>query len=135
VRESLRLSTTRRDEVVDLTEQVAEVVAASVIGLGECLIYCPHTTAGIVINEGYDPDVTRDVLGLLNRLIPWHDADYRHAEGNTAAHLKAMLCGTSQRVLVEHGRLRLGRWQAIQFYEFDGPREREVVVSVTETPR
>jgi len=133
VRQTLSLATSQRDEVVDLTRQVAQIVAESGVTTGECLVYCPHTTAGIGLNEGWDPDVTRDVLGLLDRLIPWHHSDYRHAEGNTAAHLKAIVCGASQRVLVEGGRLLLGQWQAIQFYEFDGPRQRSVYVAVTET--
>lgn len=133
MRQTLSLDTSRRDEVVDLTQQVAEVVAASGVDEGECLVYCPHTTAGIVINEGWDPDVTRDVLGILDRLIPWNHPDYRHAEGNTASHLKAIVCGASQRVLVSDGKLLMGQWQAIQFYEFDGPRHRQVYVAVTET--
>lgn len=125
----LRLSTSRRDEVVDLTARVGEQVAASGVRDGLCLVYCPHTTAGIVINEGWDPDVARDVLTVLDRLVPW-TGGYRHAEGNTAAHLKAIACGASQTVPVADGRLALGRWQAIQFYEFDGPRQREVHVTV-----
>lgn len=133
VRQTLSLATTQRDEVVDITREVAGVVTASGVRTGECLVYCPHTTAGIVINEGWDPDVTRDVLRILDRVIPWRDADYRHAEGNTASHLKAIVCGASQRVLVEDGKLLLGQWQAVQFYEFDGPRRRQVYVAVTET--
>ncbi len=133
MRETLTLTTTRRDDVIDLTQRVAEVVARAGVSEGECLVYCPHTTAGLVINEGWDPDVTRDVLGLLDRLVPWHDPAYRHAEGNTAAHLKAIVCGASQRLLVAGGVLLLGQWQALQFYEFDGPRSRQVIVAVTET--
>ena len=83
-----------------------------------------------MINEGYDPDVTRDVLAVFDGLVPWH-GPYRHAEGNTAAHVKAIWCGASQTVRVADGALALGTWQAIQFYEFDGPRQRRVEITVT----
>ena len=132
--ETLSLRTRARDEVIDLTADVRRLVAGSGVGDGLCVVYCPHTTAGVVINEGYDPDVTQDALAVLDRLVPW-SGGYRHAEGNTAAHVKAMLCGGSQSIPIASGRLLLGRWQAVQFYEFDGPRSREVVVSVLETAR
>lgn len=130
----MSLQTARRDEVQDLTRDIERIVADSGVSEGVCLIYCPHTTAGIVINEGYDPDVAADVLTVLDRLVPWEGA-YRHAEGNTASHVKAILCGTSQTVVISGGRLQLGRWQAIQFYEFDGPRSRQVMVTVMEASR
>ncbi|MCC7492001.1 MAG: YjbQ family protein [Fimbriimonadaceae bacterium] len=128
----LTLRTHARDEVHDLTAELREVVAASGIRQGLCLVYCPHTTAAVVVNEGYDPAVTRDVTDVLNRLIPWQ-ASYRHAEGNTAAHLKAIFCGASQTLAIVDGRLVVGAWQAVQFYEFDGPRQREVQVTLVET--
>ncbi len=131
---TLTLHTGQRDEVVDLTSRVRHCVAESGVQAGLCLVYCPHTTAGVAINEGYDPDVTRDVLTVLERLVPWQGA-YRHAEGNTASHVKALLCGASETILIEGGKLQLGTWQAIQFYEFDGPRTREVVVAITESAR
>ncbi len=95
---------------------------------GAALIYCPHTTAAITINENYDPDVKRDLLYKLQREIPKED-DYHHAEGNSDSHLKASLIGTSEIVPVENGRIKLGRWQGLLFCEFDGPRQREVWVS------
>jgi secondary thiamine-phosphate synthase enzyme len=126
---TLSLTTQSRDQVIDLGEQVLRVVRESGVEDGLCVIYCPHTTAGLVINEGYDPDVTRDVLAVFDGLVPWH-GPYRHAEGNTAAHVKAIWCGSSQTVPIVGGRLLLGQWQAIQFYEFDGPRRRQVHVVI-----
>ncbi|NUQ00455.1 MAG: YjbQ family protein [Armatimonadetes bacterium] len=129
--ETLNLRTHQRDEVVDITDEVRRAVTRSGVKRGICLVYCPHTTAAVVVNEGYDPDVTRDVLMVLDRLVPWI-AGYRHAEGNTASHVKAILCGSSQPIPIENGQLVLGTWQAIQFYEFDGPRTREVRLFVQE---
>ncbi|MBW5447042.1 YjbQ family protein [Cohnella sp. CFH 77786] len=126
VRETLRSS--RRDEMVDITRQVAAIVAREGWTEGAVLVYCPHTTAGIAINENADPDVKRDVLMRLDEVFPWEHPKYRHAEGNTAAHLKAITTGTSQTVIVTGGKLLLGRWQGIYFCEFDGPREREYYV-------
>jgi secondary thiamine-phosphate synthase enzyme len=130
-RHALTLQTTAHEQVQDLTLQVRQLVRQSGVAAGLCLVYCPHTTAGLVINEGYDPDVASDVLALLDRLAPWH-GPYQHAEGNAAAHAKAILTGTSQTILVENGDLALGTWQALQFYEFDGPRTRTVVVTLME---
>jgi len=129
VRTTLSIATRARDEVVDLTAEVRRAVQASGVREGLCLVFCPHTTAGLTINEGYDPDVARDLLTVLDRLVPW-SGGYRHDEGNSAAHVKALLCGPSQTVAVADGDLALGTWQALQFCEFDGPRNRQVVVSV-----
>ncbi|MBI2299179.1 MAG: YjbQ family protein [Armatimonadetes bacterium] len=129
--EIVNFRTRSRDEVVDLTGHVRRAVESSRVREGICLIYCPHTTAGIAINEGCDPDVARDLLTVLDGLVP-QQGPYRHAEGNTAAHVKAVLCGASQAVAVADGRLQLGQWQSIQFLEFDGPRERRVLVAVME---
>ena len=107
------------------------MIAGSGVQEGVCQIYVPHTTAGVIINEGYDPDVARDIEATLDRLVP-RDAGYRHVEGNADSHIKAALVGTSQVVFVEAGRPVLGRWQAIFFCEFDGPREREVFIRVSE---
>lgn len=126
---TLAVRSTARDQVIDITREVRQAVGQSGVRQGLCLVYSPHTTAGIVINEGYDPDVARDVLEVLDRLVPW-SGGYHHQEGNAAAHLKAILCGSSQTVPVADGDLVLGRWQSIQFLEFDGPRSRHVIVAV-----
>ncbi len=126
------LSTSRRDEMVDITRQVAAAVARSGVAEGVVLVYCPHTTAGIAINENADPDVKRDVLMRLDEVYPWEHPKYRHAEGNTASHLKAITTGTSQSVIVTGGKLLLGRWQGIYFCEFDGPRQREYCIKLVE---
>jgi secondary thiamine-phosphate synthase enzyme len=127
-REQLR--TSRRDEMIDITRQVASIVSRAGADEGIALVYCPHTTAGIAINENADPDVKRDVLMRLDEVYPWEHPKYRHAEGNTAAHLKAITAGSSQSVIITGGRLLLGRWQGIYFCEFDGPRDREYFVKI-----
>ncbi|HYB62129.1 MAG TPA: secondary thiamine-phosphate synthase enzyme YjbQ [Methylomirabilota bacterium] len=126
----LSLRTSRRTELVNITAEVAGVIARSGIRDGVCHVYVPHTTAGVIINEGYDPDVARDIEATLDRLVP-RDAGYRHAEGNSDSHIKTALVGASQSVLVQSGRPLLGHWQAIFFCEFDGPREREVFIRVS----
>ncbi|MBB6633588.1 secondary thiamine-phosphate synthase enzyme YjbQ [Cohnella thailandensis] len=118
------LRTHRRDEMIDVTAQVARAVSQDGIEDGIAVVYCPHTTAGIAINENADPDVKHDVLLRLDEVYPWNHPGYRHAEGNTASHLKAITTGASQTIIVSGGRLVLGRWQGIYFCEFDGPRER-----------
>jgi len=130
---TLRIKTGRRTELKDITERVEAAVAESGIRRGICLVYVPHTTAGVTINEHADPDVARDVEGLLDRLAP-RDGAYRHAEGNSDSHMKAILTGSSQTVIVEDGRLVLGTWQGIFLCEFDGPRERRVLVKVVGDP-
>jgi secondary thiamine-phosphate synthase enzyme len=124
------LSTKERDGMVDVTSFVREAVAESGVREGYAIVYCPHTTAGMAINENADPDVVRDVLRRFNELYPWEHRLDRHAEGNTAAHLKAITTGTSQTVLISGGRLVLGTWQGIYFCEFDGPRRRKFHVKV-----
>lgn len=124
------LSTKERDGMVDVTSFVQEAVAESGVREGYAIVYCPHTTAGMAINENADPDVVRDVLRRFNELYPWEHRLDRHAEGNTAAHLKAITTGTSQTVLISGGRLVLGTWQGIYFCEFDGPRRRKFHVKV-----
>ena len=126
---TITVRTSRRTELINITAEVQEIVAESRCASGVCHIYVPHTTAGVIINEGYDPDVARDMEAALDRLIP-HTGDYRHAEGNSDSHIKTALVGTSQSVFIEHGRLALGRWQAIFFCEFDGPRHRDVRVKI-----
>jgi secondary thiamine-phosphate synthase enzyme len=116
-------------ELIDITQQVERVVSQSRVSSGICHVYVPHTTAGVLVNENADPDILSDFLTTLERLVPW-DNGYRHAEGNAAAHIKSTLVGTSQTVPVRDGRLALGRWQGIYFAEFDGPRERQLQVTV-----
>lgn len=125
-----QLWTTKRDEIVDITRQVSAAVKRSGVEEGMALVYCPHTTAGIAINENADPDVKRDVLMRLDEVYPWEHPKYLHAEGNSASHLKAITAGASQSVIVTGGRLLLGRWQGVYFCEFDGPREREYFVKI-----
>ena len=121
------LSTTRKTELLDITRKVEEAVAEAGLKDGVVLVYVPHTTAGITINEGADPSVAEDILAQLDRLVP-AKGPYRHLEGNSPAHIKAGLMGSSVLLAVEHGRLVLGRWQAVFFCEFDGPRTRKVQV-------
>ncbi|GGG23239.1 secondary thiamine-phosphate synthase enzyme YjbQ [Paenibacillus abyssi] len=127
------LRTSRRDEMIDITRQVSAIVSQSGITEGLAVIYCPHTTAGITIQENADPDVKLDVLMRLDEVYPWEHPKYRHSEGNTASHLKAMTTGTSQTVIIDRGRLLLGRWQGIYFCEFDGPRSREYHIKLLTT--
>jgi secondary thiamine-phosphate synthase enzyme len=127
--QSLHLRTKQRAELVNITGQVLEAVAQSGIERGLCLIHAPHTTAAITIQEGYDPDVVRDVLAYLEKQVP-ESGDYKHAEGNSDSHIKALLTGSGQTLAIEFGKLQLGRWQAIFFCEFDGPRERTVWLQI-----
>ena len=125
---TLSVSTRSRTELVPLVERIRREAASMLSGSGLLHAYVPHTTAGICVNEGYDPDVADDVARVLDHLVPWK-ADYRHAEGNSAAHVKSILVGASVTIPVREGRLLLGRWQEIFFCEFDGPRERSVTLS------
>ncbi len=127
--EVLTLKTSRRTELMNITAEVARLVAASGVTSGICYLYVPHTTAGVTINEGDDPDVARDIEAALDRIAP-RDTGYKHYEGNSDSHIKSSLVGVSQSVLIEDGRLVLGRWQAIFFCEFDGPRRREVHLKI-----
>jgi len=115
--------------MVDISQGVQRLVAESGIRSGICYVYVPHTTAGITINENSDPNVGRDLLKELNRIIPFDD-NYGHTEGNSAAHIKSTVVGMSKAIMVEDGRLTLGTWQAVFFCEFDGPRDRRVMVKV-----
>ncbi len=123
--------TTEREGFTDITRRVQEAVTKSGVRDGLCVVYCPHTTAGITINENADPDVVRDLLLALNRTFP-DRAEFRHVEGNSAAHLKAVAVGSSVTVIVRDGRLLLGTWQGVWFCEFDGPRRRSVQIKVLE---
>ena len=119
-----RISTAQRTEVLDITPRVRELVQNAGIAGGICVVYVPHTTAAGSINENADPDVKHDVLAKLERLVPDRESYYRHAEGNSYAHLKTILPGPSVTLIIDRGRLVLGRWQGIYFCEFDGPRSR-----------
>ncbi len=127
----LTVKTTRRTQLVDITSEVQQAVASAVSPKegGWCLLYVPHTTAAVTINESADPAVRADIADALDRLIPW-EAGYRHLEGNSAAHIKSTLVGASETVAIEKGRLVLGTWQGIFFCEFDGPRTRKIHVHV-----
>ncbi|NTW58427.1 MAG: YjbQ family protein [Nitrospirae bacterium] len=125
----LRVQTKSRTELVDITQGVQRLVTESGIRSGVCYVYVPHTTSGITVNENTDPNVGRDILKELNKVIPFDD-QYSHNEGNSAAHIKSTLVGVSKAVMVEEGRLALGTWQAIFYCEFDGPRDRRVFVKV-----
>ena len=127
--ERIRLRTRSDQCLEDVTQQVNEAVRASGVDEGVCHLFVPHTTAGLVINENDDPDVGRDLLEKLEALVP-SDAPYHHYEGNAHAHIKSSLIGQSAAAPVAAGRLALGRWQAVFFAEFDGPRERELLVTV-----
>jgi secondary thiamine-phosphate synthase enzyme len=125
----LRVETTKTTETIDITERVADKVKTAKLGDGICIVTVAHTTAAVFVNENADPDVQRDVLATLARLVP--DAgDYRHAEGNGPAHLKSVLVGNDVTVPIHDGELALGRWQGIYLAEFDGPRTRSVTVTV-----
>lgn len=125
----LEVSTASRSQLVDITGKVREVVRRSGIAGGVCLVYVPHTTAGITINENADPDVARDILEHLEKLVP-PGGGYRHREGNADSHIKASIMGFSQAIPVEGGDLSLGTWQGVFLCEFDGPRRRRVKVKV-----
>jgi secondary thiamine-phosphate synthase enzyme len=126
---SITLKTRSRADMEDITSLVQKEVSRSGVQDGACLVYVPHTTGGITINEGADPAVCRDMMAKLNDLVP-RDAGYRHTEGNADSHIKASLVGSSVSVIVENGRLLLGTWQKIFFCEFDGPRSRKVYVRI-----
>ncbi len=122
----------RRAEFVEITREVAKAVSSSGIKEGTALVYVPHTTAGITINENADPDVKSDIIKEMDKIVPWND-DYDHSEGNAAAHIKASLIGESVLIIISKGGLVLGTWQGIFFCEFDGPRKRKVFIKIQES--
>ena len=126
----IHLKTGKRDEMLDITSEVEKLLVQENVREGLVVIYSSHTTAGITINENADPDVQKDFLQRLDEIYPWNRAGDRHFEGNSAAHLKTSTVGASQTVIVQHGKLLLGRWQGIYFCEFDGPRERTCYVKI-----
>ncbi|MGH9727032.1 MAG: secondary thiamine-phosphate synthase enzyme YjbQ [Candidatus Acidiferrales bacterium] len=126
---TIEIKTERHTQLKKITTEVENVVAESGCKSGVCHVYVPHTTAGVIINEGDDPDVARDIETTLDRLVP-HAGNYRHAEGNADSHIRTALTATSVTVFIEDGELALGRWQGIFFCEFDGPRRREVRIKI-----
>ena len=126
------VSTGQRSQMVDITSLVRQAVRDAEVRRGRAVVYVPHTTAGVTINENADPDVVHDVLAQLDAMVPWSQPFYQHGEGNSAAHVKASMMGSSVTVLVDDGSLVLGRWQGIWFCEFDGPRRRQVIVAVSD---
>ncbi len=126
---TLSVTTKRRMEFVDITEDVENLVRKEGVKEGVCVIFCPHTTAGLTINENADPSVQKDIIDHLARIIPY-GAGYTHSEGNADSHIKASLVGSSLNVIIHKGTLILGRWQEIYFCEFDGPRHRKVYIKV-----
>lgn len=125
----LSLHTSRRTELKNISDEIEKIVRESGCASGVCHLYVPHTTAAVMINEGYDPDVARDMEVAFDRLVP-HKGDYRHAEGNSDSHIKTALVGSSETIWIEDGKMVLGRWQVIFFAEFDGPRRRELLVKI-----
>ena len=126
----LKIRTRQRCEFVDITRDVAKAVQKSGILNGILLIYCPHTSAGITINENADPSVISDITLKTSKIIEHSDPDYRHGEGNSDSHIKSSLFGASETVIIEKGKLVLGTWQGIFFTEFDGPRNREIFLKI-----
>ena len=127
----LSVKTRERTELIDITSDINRLVKKSGIEQGVCMVYVPHTTAAVTINESADPSVKSDILMVLNQIIPW-EAKYRHLEGNSPAHIKSTLVGASELIAIENRRLILDTWQGIFFCEFDGPRTRKVDVRIIE---
>lgn len=123
------IKTSKRSQMVDITGEIAGLVKQSAVSEGVCHVFVPHTTAGVTINENADPTVVTDMLAALDKLIP-QDKNYLHREGNSDSHIKATLVGSSQSIFINNGRLLLGTWQGVYFCEFDGPRQRKVLVKI-----
>ena len=130
VHEDFRVNTKSRNQMIDITSQVSSLVSKSGISDGDVIVFCPHTTAGITINENADPSVIHDILLTMEELMPHHRRGYRHSEGNSDAHCKSSLFGCSEQILIKDKSLNLGTWQAVFFCEFDGPRSRKVVLQI-----
>ena len=128
----ITLRTSKRSQFIDISREVQGIVSRSGVEEGICIIYVPHTTAGITINENADPTVRKDIINYLEKYVPWKEAYFEHIEGNSAAHIKSSLMGCNVTVIVKDGKLLLGQWQGIYFCEFDGPRNRRVIVKVVE---
>ncbi len=124
----LQISTSEKESIIDITSEVRDIIIQSKIKDGICVVYSPHTTAGITINENADPDVKHDILLSLNSIVK--ELDFRHSEGNSSAHMKTSLVGKSQTIILEDNQLQLGTWDGIYFCEFDGPRSRKIYVEI-----
>lgn len=127
--QTFSVKTGQRTEMLDITHQIQKAVTDSKVRNGICCIFVPHTTAAVTINENADPNVARDILMKLGKVIPFDD-NYRHTEGNSDAHIKTSLVGSSETIIVEDGKLVLGTWQSVFFCEFDGPRNRKFLVKI-----
>ena len=124
----IHLRSSQRIELIDITGKVNDALAPLKISEGLCNLFVTHTTAAVIVSENWDPDVCSDILRHLEKLVP-READYKHGEGNSQAHILSVMLGTSINVPVKDGKLRLGRWQGVMFAEFDGPRDRTVIVT------
>jgi len=127
--QEISVRTRSRQELLDITEQLSRLVRESKVADGLMVVFVPHTTAAVTINENADPSVQHDILAELNRLVP-HTGSYTHSEGNSAAHIQSTLLGPSQTLFIQNGRLALGTWQGVYFCEFDGPRTRKIWVKI-----
>jgi secondary thiamine-phosphate synthase enzyme len=125
----IRIRTTARDQLVDITDEVRDIAAASGVAVGTLTLFSLHTTCALTVNEGFDPDVERDIVAFLRKLVP-HDHGFRHGEGNSDSHIKVALFGPSITLIIEDGALLLGRWQRVFLAEWDGPRSRDVAYVV-----
>jgi len=128
--QTFQIPTRERDQMVEVTDRVRQAVGDAQVADGSVVVYVPHTTAGITLNENADPDVVHDMLKQLDQMVPWSQPFYRHGEGNSASHVKASMMGSSVTVLIRDGQLVLGTWQGVWFCEFDGPRTRQLHVCV-----
>jgi len=127
--EVIEIESKNREEMISITDKVSEIIRKAKIKEGICVIYVPHTTAGVTINEDADPSVKKDILNHLSKIIPYNES-YSHIEGNADAHIKASIIGSSVNVIISNGELLLGRWQGIFFCEFDGPRRRKIYLKI-----
>ena len=127
----LEIKTNSRSEIIDITDKIQKIISDSKIKSGICIIYVPHTTAGITVNENYDPSVRIDILDYLEKIAP-PSARYKHTEGNADAHIKTSVVGSSATLVIDDSKILLGSWQGIMFCEFDGPRSRKLVLKIIE---
>ena len=127
---TFEVRTSGRDDFLDITPRLQQVVVESKVSRGLLSVYVPHTTAGVTINENADPDVVHDILAALDQAVPWRQPFYQHGEGNSAAHVKSSMVGCQTAIPIVGGQLALGTWQGVYFAEFDGPRTRRVIVTV-----
>jgi secondary thiamine-phosphate synthase enzyme len=126
----IQIKSTKRNQLIEITNKVQDIISESKISSGICVLYTPHTTAGIIINENADPDVKVDILAALEQIVP--KIDFKHCEGNSDSHLKSLICGKEKTLIIENNQLVLGAWDGIYFMEADGPRERKVYVKIVE---